>query len=153
MNLKQYRERLQKMARELRPVLLQGAYEGAERSLEQLRLSTITAGAWASGDFYRGWRAVKGRDGVYVRNVAPHAIWVELGRKPGRFPPIIVIQRWVEAKLQIGGPEARKTAFLIARKIANSGIRGRFILKRAQPMIRRQIQEGMIRAVLGEMKK
>lgn len=46
---------------------------------------------------------------------------VEVGRQPGRFPPIEPIRRWVEQR-RIGEPSKYpSTAFLIARKIAREG--------------------------------
>ena len=43
------------------------------------------------------------------------------GRKPGKFPPIDVIDRWVQRKLGIPASESKSVAFLIARKIAREG--------------------------------
>jgi hypothetical protein len=43
------------------------------------------------------------------------------GRKPGNRPPIAPIERWVNAKLNIHGPEGRSMAFAIANKIAQEG--------------------------------
>lgn len=152
-SLKQFTSRLAHIAKTMRPTLLRGAMAGATKSLDTLKLATVTHGAYASGDFLRGWRARQSSDGVYVGNISPHSFWVENGRRPGRFPPIIVIQRWVEMKLQVAGPEARRAAFLIARQIARAGTKGRFILKNHQPLIQKLIQEGMLKAFQEEMKK
>lgn len=43
------------------------------------------------------------------------------GRKPGQKPPIAPLERWVNAKLNIHGSEARSMAFAIANKIASEG--------------------------------
>jgi hypothetical protein len=48
-------------------------------------------------------------------------LFLEYGRKPGTFPPVDVIQEWVERKLNVGPEESKGVAFVIARKIANEG--------------------------------
>lgn len=64
-------------------------------------------------------------------SLAPHWKYVENGRKPGRFPPIDNILDWVKTKPQLTRPNRldrknitpKQLAFLVARKIANKGIR------------------------------
>lgn len=47
---------------------------------------------------------------------------LETGRKPGKRPPIDVIEEWVKAKpVQPSGISTRSLAFLIARKIGEEG--------------------------------
>ena len=61
---------------------------------------------------------------------APHWKYVENGRKAGKFPPIDNILEWVKAKPQLVRPNRldrkelapKQLAFLVARKIATSGI-------------------------------
>jgi len=48
-------------------------------------------------------------------------IFLQDGRKPGKFPPIDVIRGWVERKLGVPSEKSRNVAFLIARKIAEKG--------------------------------
>lgn len=48
-------------------------------------------------------------------------IFLQDGRKAGKFPPINVIQGWVERKLNVPKEESRGVAFVIARKIAQKG--------------------------------
>lgn len=43
------------------------------------------------------------------------------GRRPGKQPPISVLERWVNDKFGIGGNEAKSMAFAIAKKIAKEG--------------------------------
>jgi hypothetical protein len=67
---------------------------------------------------------------------ASYALALEYGRKPGKFPPLVSIQQWIETRGIVPAPDANgKTiqykapegkdysslAFLIARKIANNG--------------------------------
>jgi hypothetical protein len=46
---------------------------------------------------------------------------LETGRKPGKRPPIDVIEAWVKAKPVISDISPRSLAFLIARKIGEEG--------------------------------
>lgn len=47
---------------------------------------------------------------------------VEDGRKPGKRPPIEALMPWVGSKLGVPpGPERRSVAFLVARKIGQTG--------------------------------
>jgi len=47
---------------------------------------------------------------------------LETGRKPGKRPPIDVIEQWVKDKpLSLDGRSSRSVAFLIARKIGEEG--------------------------------
>lgn len=63
-------------------------------------------------------------------SLAPHWKYVENGRKAGKFPPIDNILDWVKAKPQLARPNRldrkelapKQLAFLVARKIATSGI-------------------------------
>ena len=63
-------------------------------------------------------------------SLAPHWKYVENGRRPGKFPPIDNILEWVKAKPQLARPNRldrkeitpKQLAFLVARKIATSGI-------------------------------
>lgn len=52
-----------------------------------------------------------------------HFKFVENGRRPGKFPPLVAISRWCEAK---GIPV--RAAFPIAKKIAEKGIEPKHIL-------------------------
>ena len=55
---------------------------------------------------------------------------VERGRKPGRMPPVNVIELWVQHKLGLQGNEARSAAFLIARAIGRRGTKGAFMFQK-----------------------
>lgn len=93
----------------------------------------------ASRQYYRGWR-YEFRDGeARVFNNAPHAVFVELGRRAGRPPPVDALLPWVRAVLRLSGREARNAAFLIARAIGTRGLRPRLILTRAMPEIERLV--------------
>ena len=68
-------------------------------------------------------------------NLEPYWIFVENGRKPGRFPPIDKILEWIRIKPVTPYsdnrgrlPTEEQLAFLIARKIAEQGTEGRNVL-------------------------
>lgn len=71
-------------------------------------------------------------DGVIgvVGTSAAHAVPVELGTKP-HFPPVAPLEDWVKAKLGVEPKDARRVAFLIARKIAARGTKGAFMFRTA----------------------
>lgn len=48
-------------------------------------------------------------------------LFLEFGRASGKFPPVDLIQGWVERKLGVSSDESKGVAFVIARKIANEG--------------------------------
>lgn len=55
-----------------------------------------------------------------------YTYWMEKGRKPGKFPPIDVIRRWIDEKGIIAEDISRDSlTFLIARKIAKQGYQGK----------------------------
>lgn len=64
--------------------------------------------------------------------------YVENGRKPGKWPPISAIEKWIEIKPVLPRPMAngqlptnKQLAFLIARKIGLEGIKPRPILNQS----------------------
>lgn len=56
-----------------------------------------------------------------------YTYWMENGRRPGKFPPINVIRQWIDDKgiIPYGNISRDSLAFLIARKIARDGYKGR----------------------------
>lgn len=66
-----------------------------------------------------------------------YATYLEDGRKPGKFPPIEEIKKWIKIKpvlpqpLKNGKlPTTSQLAFLIARKISLKGTKGTGLIKR-----------------------
>ena len=65
--------------------------------------------------------------GGIITNVA-HALVMEDGRRPGTFPPVDAMRRWVFLKrgaLGISVKQVNSVAFLIGRSISKKGIKGR----------------------------
>ena len=80
--------------------------------------------------------------------------YIENGRGPGKFPPIVKIQEWVERKKilprpMINGklPSQESLSFLIARHIAENGTEGKEVLLKTKEYInniyRQKIQDAI----------
>ena len=59
---------------------------------------------------------------------------VELGRMPGKYPPVGALLSWVEKILGYSGKEAKSVEYLVARKIAKKGYKGKFMFRDAWNM-------------------
>ena len=75
--------------------------------------------------------------------------YVESGRKSGKFPPISAIREWVKVKPVMPRPYNGKLptenqlAFLIARSIANKGIRPKPIFKDSIDDLMQYLEDGL----------
>jgi len=72
---------------------------------------------------------------------------VELGRRPGKFPPVDAITLWV--KRIINPKKLKQIAFLVARKIANKGIYGQFMFFKGEKLAKSKV----IRLILDAKKR
>ena len=75
----------------------------------------------------------------------PYGEVVEVGRRPGSFPPVAPIALWAERKLGVFDHEAESVGFLIARKIFKVGTKGAHMFEKAwkkdQPWVLDQVRE------------
>ena len=79
--------------------------------------------------------------GAVVAVKSPHAAIIEYGTRPF-FPPTAPLAEWAKRKgLANTDAEARSVAFLVARKISETGIAPRFYFTKA---FRRFVQEGSV---------
>ena len=68
-------------------------------------------------------------------NIQDYWKYVEDGRRPGKFPPVSAIKQWIRIKPVLPSgftgklPSTDQLAYLIGRKIATKGTRGKYILK------------------------
>ena len=152
MDLKALKKKLDRLSAETKAAAARACQKTATWAVKTAKHRSRQLGAVASREFVDGWDKDHTHDGAVVYNAAPHALFVEIGRRPGRMPPIGRIARWlvqkrlvklpkVKSALTISGAAraakrrrsrlaaARSMAFVIARAIGRRGIKGRHILQ------------------------
>lgn len=93
-------ERLEKnIMRGLRAI----AYKAAGYARTRAQMRARRTGATASQTYERSFIAERTPDGAVMANTAEHAIFVEVGRRPGKMPPVAAIMRWLIAKGIVSG--------------------------------------------------
>lgn len=73
---------------------------------------------YATGTYQQGWVATKLRTGATLDNTTTQAYFVEVGRRPGKMPPIKPIRDWVEIKF---GKKSKKRKARGAKKGPDKG--------------------------------
>lgn len=101
-----------------------------DRSISKLVDEYDNQGRRASGKFEEDLESNIDRTlkGYNIQLIGPaHTFWMENGRKPGKFPPIAIIRKWIDDKgiIPYGNISRDSLAFLIARKISREGYQGR----------------------------
>lgn len=151
-----YKERLERVVRAIRVTVhtagLAIAQEETRRRTARLRPPVHT------GEYARSWHATDLPNGAVLLNDAPHAAFIEYGRRPGaRMPPPRVIEQWLEAKMRgrirnRGKREAsaKALAFVVARAIGRRGLPAHRIMARTRRRLDRAVQEAIARAMRGE---
>lgn len=121
----------------------------------------------ARGDVLRGWAVSLLDNGATLGNSVYHSYFVEVGRKPGKAPPLAPIMEWVSHKKGLsakkmakavgkrrvkrpkGGrgyaqakryAQAKAFAFYVQMKIGKKGTPGKFVLKRAVSLMSRRLK-------------
>ena len=112
--------------------------EYAERAKELYKRKLTDKGINASYKLLNSVETVVRRNDdefTVTINLEDYWIYVENGRKPGRFPPIDKILEWIRVKPVTPYSDSRgrlpteeQLAFLISRKIAEQGTEGRKVL-------------------------
>lgn len=115
----------------------------------------------ASGTYARSFRRrqIPG-EGAEVGSVAQHAIFVEVGRRPGGRPPLGPILRWMKARRiapttagKKRGRKARRAkamvsmAARIAHRIAKRGTKGKYHVERSVPAVQQQFFVEAVKAM------
>lgn len=104
------------------------ANEVAQRGAFEARWMAQQEDIPDQGDYHNSFKAIPTATGAALINTAPHAVYVEHGRRPGApMPPEQPIADWARRKL---GVEDRHAVWLIRKKIAEKGIKPRWIMKR-----------------------
>ena len=145
------------LGRRLQPVVRRALQAGGRAALPILRDATARYPIRATGAFMRGWRAeMSSWDKLYLRNIAPHSIFVEMGRRPGaRQPPVMALIPWVRLVLGVPEERERSVAFAVARAIARRGIQARPVLMSEQTRARanRVVQQRLAADLSAEVAK
>lgn len=76
-------------------------------------------------------RGVPARREAVVSSSLFYAPIVEVGRRPGKRPPVEALVTWVTRKLGVAPGEAARVAFLVSRKIGARGYAGYHMFERA----------------------
>lgn len=106
------------------------------------------------GTYRRSFQVEKTQDGVAIFNPVLYASVLEEGRRPGKFPPIDEIARWVIRKGLVKGRRgasrekaARGIAFVIARGIARKGMKPRHILAKSEVKLTPIVMAAIYKAI------
>lgn len=118
-----------------------------EEYKDQLILNNVNA----SDTLYKSVKYTINNRGKYFEvNLSLEHYWkyVENGRKPGKWPPISAIEKWIEIKPVLPRPMSNgklptneQLAFLIARKIGLEGIAPRPLLQQSVEEVWRVMKE------------
>lgn len=145
--LAQFAKKLRSYRGKLEAAQREGIYRGAQECLPMLQQKSQAAGV-DTGGFAAGWRVVRRGKGVRIINIRPGSGFIDNGRAPGKAPPPDVILGWVQRRFGQTGAQARSTAFLIGRKIAQRGLVGKRILrssrKQMRMIVRRAVKSALI---------
>lgn len=139
--LKDLKEFLRKLPRELNEAAVRGIRAGAQRAIAIAVAAGDAAlpasehggkGAFDTGEYRRSWKVHNIEGGADLNNVSRQAPIIELGRRPGRRPPPVkVIERYAVRKLGLSDKEAKLAAYPMAMAIAKRGLRARHVLRLA----------------------
>ena len=72
--------------------------------------------------------SIIGKVGSTLNEAYPSVI--NNGRTSGWFPPPAALERWVQRKLGVSAQQAPGVAYLVARKISRSGIKGQHFMEK-----------------------
>lgn len=132
---KQHAEFLRRLAREQIPDVARALLGVAREGAKLARARTREIHKVDTGHFADGWGAGMREEGPAIENTAIDAPWAEMGRRPGAMPPLVVLVRWVERRLGLGGHKAWAAARAIAHKIAQRGTKGAQVLDWLRPRL------------------
>lgn len=93
-----------------------------------------------------GWVAKNTRDGAILGNTTIQAVFVEVGRRRGKMPPVRMIEAWLVAK-GVDRKAAKLRAFAVAMSIARRGFAGRHVLRRTMPALQNFFNDYMKKAL------
>lgn len=103
-----------------------GQAQAGKSIVADLRRRTVIADKLFRREVLEGWRWTPQGLKLVIDNSAPHLVFVERGRKPGKMPPSKALRPWAEKRLGDG-----RLAFVVARAIGRRGIKPTPILTRS----------------------
>lgn len=152
--------RLKKLNKKLEKAILLGARKGARKVPTILKRkidATTPYPPIAFGKYKRSWRVEIVPRGVQIANEMNYAQFVEVGRGPGKGPPMQALIKWALLKrFNIGGRSKRgsgkrnrknkakiyiatRIAWALFWKIKKRGVKGRYVIKQSIPEITRTV--------------
>jgi hypothetical protein len=122
----------------------------------QAASSSGAIGAVTTGGYLQRWKSslTAGAGlGVVLYNQHPAASTIELGRRPGRFPPTRAVEQWARRRLGLSQAEAARAAFPIARAIARRGLKPREVLSGATKQLEKTVEGELMRSLEEELSR
>ena len=122
---------------------------------------------YQDGQLYRTLSySVKTDNSSWLISISLEEYWkyIEYGRRPGKMPPLDVIEKWINVRriiphsmtLKSGKtviPSVKQLSFLIARKISRDGIRSRPFFKQSFEDAKREFLYKIEEAILADIKE
>ena len=127
----------------------------------------LEACGYQDGQLYRTLSySVKMDNSSWLISISLEEYWryIEYGRRPGKMPPLDVIEKWIKVKQILPRPLTLKSgksvvptipqlSFLIARKIGRDGIQPRPFFKQSFEEAKREYLHIIEEAVLADIKE
>lgn len=116
-----------------------------EEYIKELTLQLIKAGKKSSGDLINSldYSVLETVNGYLITITSePYLQYVDAGRRPGTFPPVKAIEKWVKREgIRFEKYTVKQTAFVIARSIKNKGIKPTNVLDKTKRNILQNIDK------------
>lgn len=123
-------QKIDELLRKLGASITDEIYDSVQVSLNTFRQSVVARTPVDRGTLRESITTqVSGLSGKVVTPLV-YGVYVENGRKPGRMPPLEVIEQRVIRKLGVTPPKSRSVAYLIARAIGKKGTRAARMFRR-----------------------
>ena len=127
----------------------------------------LEACGYQDGQLYRTLSySVKMNSSSWLISISLEEYWkyIEYGRRPGKMPPLDVIEKWIKVKQILPRPLTLKSgksvvptipqlSFLIARKIGRDGIRPRPFFKQNFEAAKREYLAKIEEAIIQDIKE
>ena len=144
----QYAQHMASLPRKMQRAVKMSLYSSALQGVALVRESARQKGVLDQGHYIRAWQAGKTQLGAELFNTEPYSDVIELGRRPGSFPPVDPLVGWVERNLSIGpGESVEQVAFLVARAIYRRGLPARHVLTDIVPKLAKIATDAVAQAM------